>query len=499
MDIKYILSVVSCGVLSLAACSNESNLNFGGNDIEPDLTGDVSVLISSSNKSYDLDWKSVNYSEKDNLSPYTININPGESFQTLDGFGAAITGASCYNLLKMNESDRKAFLTQTFSPDNKNGFGFSYIRISIGCSDFSLSEYTCCDTKGIENFALTNEELNYIIPILKEILAINPDLKIMGTPWTCPKWMKVADPGTKVPYDSWTGGHLNPDYYQDYAEYFVKWITAFKEHGINIYSVTPQNEPLNPGNSASMLMWWSEEQAFVRDALGPKLRAAGLDTKIYAFDHNFNYDGKADQNKYPLKVYADANAAQYFAGAAYHDYGGQPEEMLDINSSAPDKELVFTEASIGEWNDGRNLSTRLTSDMQRLGLTMIRNYCKAVIVWNLMLDTDKGPNRDGGCQTCFGAVDISNDDYKTITRNSHYYVIAHLSSVVKPGAKRISSYGYEKDGLTYEAFQNVDGSYALVLCNDSSEKLSITVDDGERHFTYAVPAKSAVSYKWNKK
>lgn len=156
-----------------------------------------------------------------------------------------ITGSTCYNLLLMKPADRHAFLTETFS--DKDGFGFSYIRISIGCSDFSLSEYTCCDTKGIENFALQSEEKDYILPILKEILAINPSIKVIAAPWTCPKWMKVKSLTDRTPLDSWTNGQLNPDYYQDYATYFVKWIQAFKAEGIDIYAVTPQNEPLNRG------------------------------------------------------------------------------------------------------------------------------------------------------------------------------------------------------------------------------------------------------------
>ena len=126
------------------------------------------------------------------------------------------------------------------------------MRVSIGCSDFSLSEYTLCDEPGIEHFALTVEETKYVIPALKEILAINPALKIMGTPWTCPKWMKVKDLDTLEPFDSWTSGQLNPAYYDDYAQYFVLWIQAMQQAGVPIYCVTPQNEPLNRGNSASL-------------------------------------------------------------------------------------------------------------------------------------------------------------------------------------------------------------------------------------------------------
>lgn len=345
---------------------------------------------------------------------------------------------------------------------------------------------------------MQSEEKDYILPILKEILAINPSIKVIAAPWTCPKWMKVKSLTDRTPLDSWTNGQLNPDYYQDYATYFVKWIQAFKAEGIDIYAVTPQNEPLNRGNSASLYMEWEEQRDFVKTALGPQMKAAGLSTKIYAFDHNYNYDNIESQKNYPGKIYEDAAASQYLAGAAYHNYGGNREELLNIHQAYPEKELLFTETSIGTWNSGRDLSKRLMEDMEEVALGTINNWCKGVIVWNLMLDNDRGPNREGGCQTCYGAVDINNSDYKTIIRNSHYYIIAHLSSVVKPGAVRIATTGYTDNGITCSAFENTDGTYAFVLINNNEKSKKITVSDGQRHFAYDVPGKSVTSYRWAK-
>ena len=486
------LTFLGCFTI-LAACSNSDDAE---KPVVPVPTGDVAIYTTTSSLTRDLTRDAVNFSPKDNLAPTTITLNPAEQYQTMDGFGAAITGSTCYNLLLMKPADRHAFLTETFS--DKDGFGFSYIRISIGCSDFSLSEYTCCDTKGIENFALQSEEKDYILPILKEILAINPSIKVIAAPWTCPKWMKVESLTDRTPLDSWTNGQLNPDYYQDYATYFVKWIQAFKAEGIDIYAVTPQNEPLNRGNSASLYMEWEEQRDFVKTALGPQMKAAGLSTKIYAFDHNYNYDNIESQKNYPGKIYEDAAASQYLAGAAYHNYGGNREELLNIHQAYPEKELLFTETSIGTWNSGRDLSKRLMEDMEEVALGTINNWCKGVIVWNLMLDNDRGPNREGGCQTCYGAVDINNSDYKTIIRNSHYYIIANLSSVVKPGAVRIATTGYTDNGITCSAFENTDGTYAFVLINNNEKSKKITVSDGQRHFAYDVPGKSVTSYRWAK-
>ena len=423
-----------------------------------------------------------------------IQINPSIRYQEIDGFGAAITGSTAYNLSLMPAAARHAFLEETFAPDK---FGFSYVRVSIGCSDFSLSEYTLCDEPGIEHFGLTVEETKYVIPALKEILAINPALKIMGTPWTCPKWMKVKSLEEPVPFDSWTGGQLNPAYYQDYAHYFVLWIQAMQQAGVPIYCITPQNEPLNRGNSASLFMGWKEQQAFVKQALGPALRKANLAVKVYAFDHNYNYDDMPDQQQYPLHIYEDAEAARFFAGAAYHNYGGRPSELLRIQREAPDKELVFSEASIGTWNNGRDLEKSLLRDVEQLGLATVNGWCRGSVVWNLMLDNDRGPHRgEGACATCYGVVDIDNTDYTTITRNSHFYAMAHMSVAAKPGAYRIASNDKAAEGLTYAAFINPDGSFGLVISNQGeAQQVNVSLN-GVAAFVAELPAKAVVSYSW---
>ena len=488
-------TILALSALLFAGCGGSGNEPEPATPTTPTAptTGDVKALTTTDNRSKDLTESFISFSTTDNMSPSTIRLKASEEFQTIDGFGAAITGSTAYNLLKMQPADRAAFLKQTFS--HSEGYGMSYIRICIGCSDFSLSEYTCCDKEGIENFALTDEETKYVIPVLKEILSYNPELKIMASPWTAPKWMKVNNLTDLKPYDSWTGGQLNPKYYQDYATYFALWIKAFNREGIDIYAMTPQNEPLNRGNSASMFMGWQEQRDFVKTALGPKFKAEGIDTKIYVFDHNYNYDNMADQQGYPTKIYADEEASKYIAGAAYHNYGGNLNELNAIHKANPDKELVFSESTAGDWNNGANLQARLIDDMEQITLGTVNRWCRGAIIWNLMLDSKRGPNRPGGCTTGFGAVDI-NDDFKTIRRNSFYYIMAQMSAGVKPGAKRIGTEGFTKNGLTFSAFRNPDNSYALVLSNKNSEDVRATVDDGSHHFPVTVPAKGIVTLSW---
>lgn len=464
---------------------------FAGNTLPQ---ANVSIYTTKGDRSLDLKKTNQKASAKVSANATTIELDAKVRFQEIDGFGAAVTGSTCYNLMQMNKADRLRFLKETFDPIN--GFGHSYIRISIGCSDFSMSEYTCCDEEGLEHFALQDEEHNYVIPILKEILKINPSIKILGSPWTPPRWMKVNNLTDLQPFNSWTSGQLNPKYYEDYGTYFVKWIHAFEKEGLKIYAITPQNEPLNRGNSASLFMGWQEQLNFVKAGLGPKLAAAGLKTKVYAFDHNYNYDNMKDQQQYPLHIYEDSEAAKYFTGAAYHNYGGNRRELLKIHEARPDKELIFTESSIGTWNKGQDLTIRLVEDMQELGTGTLNNWCKGVMVWNLMLDADRGPWREEGCKTCYGAVDIAKD-FKTITRNSHYYVISHLAAVVKPGAVRIGTTKNADDAIDYTGFENKDGSRALVLVNKDTKAREIAVSDGRKQFTYAVPARAVVSFKWN--
>ena len=498
-----ILSIATAVLLSMTACSNESSIDDTPRPASPETpapSGNVATIYTTTGDgSQKLDKTASAIFNGTNMAPSTILVDPSQTYQTMDGFGFAITYSTCYNLLKMSAEDRSSFLRQTYS--ETEGYGVSYARISIGCNDFSSTEYSLCDEPGLENFRLYTDETQYVIPVLKEILAINPNVKIIAAPWTCPRWMKVSDIETKAAFNSWTDGHLNPDYRKTYADYFVKFINVMAQQGIKIYAVCPQNEPLNRANCASLYMPWQEEAPFVAE-LASAFKQNGLTTKIYLFDHNYNYDGVADQEDYPVKVYNalgnEFEGSELVVGAAYHDYGGNNAELTDIHNQASDKELIFSESSIGTWNDGRNLSRRLMEDMRNVTLGTVNQWCKAVLVWNLMLDTNMGPNLDGGCQTCYGAVDIALD-YKTITRNSHYYVISHMSSVVRPNAQRIGAAqrSLVKNGLIYSAFRNADGSYAVVILNNGDEAIPATISDGQNHFKATIPAQSVVSCNWN--
>lgn len=500
------------GLLACAACSTDKDSaespTPGEEEQEKPGTVEAYHLITTDTRTYDLKEQTLRFEPLASMSPKTITLNPQQTYQTMQGFGAALTGSSAFCLKLMKPEDRTAFLKKTFS--HTEGYGCSYVRVAIGCSDFSLSEYTCCDKPGIENFALTSEETDYVIPILKEILAINPDIKVLGSPWTCPLWMKDYSKWPVYQGRKFTSGQLKPECYGDYATYFVKWVQAFQAAGIPVTAVTIQNEPLNDKNSASLVMEWQEQRDFVK-VLGPAFRQAALSTKIYAYDHNYNYDNKEGQKGYPYQIYNDSEASKYLAGAAYHDYGGNHSELLNVHQRAPEKDLMFTESSIGTWNSGHDLRKTLLANMETIGIGAVNNWCSAVMLWNLMLETDFNgnvpgnnggqPNRPGGCQTCFGAVDLNMNDLKTVYMNSHYYLICHLSGVVKPGAVRIGTQGYTDGDIACSAFRNTDGSYAFVIINKSSEPKDITLsapdEKGKKHSaSCTLQPRSVNSFRW---
>ena len=370
----------------------------------------------------------------------------GKTFQTVDGFGLAITQASCYNLLKMSPADRTAFLTEVF--DRERGMGSSLIRVCIGGSDFSMDEFTWCDEPGLEHFAVHPLDEQYLFPILDEIYAINPAVKIIASPWSAPLWMKVGEDG-KTPHSQWYAGHLGEAYYQDYAQYFVRWIREMQRRGYDILAVTLQNEPLNRGNSMSTYMSWQEQSNFIKWAIGPAFAAAGLQTKVLVFDHNYSYDGDYGQQDYPAHIFEDPEAGRYVHGSAWHNYGGSVSVLDGGHERFPDKEIYFTEASIGTWN--YSFEDCLIHDFRDIFLGTLGRWGKGVTLWNLMLDYQGKPFRPRGCSTCYGAVSIDASDYslESIVRNSHYYDVAHCSKVLQPGAVRLGTSGYSAAGLAY--------------------------------------------------
>ena len=479
--------ILALSAALLAGCGQKPDIPGPEQPVTPD--GPVAAVYTTTASGELFSEKTLPLGKPEDVHFYKVERS-GETFQEVDGFGLAVTQASCYNLQLMPEEARTAFLTELFS--RETGLGSSLIRVCIGGSDFSLNEFTWCDEPGMENFGVHPLDEEWLFPVLDEIFRINPGVKIIASPWSCPRWMKMSESGGA--YDAWTGGRLNPAHYQEYADYFVRWIREMEKRGYPVYAVTLQNEPLNRGNSMSLYMPWEDQRDFVKQAVGPAFRAAGLKTKILLFDHNYNYDDIVSQRDYPLHILEDADAAQYVAGSAWHNYGGSVSTLDKVHAAFPDKEIYFTEASIGTWN--YSFAGCLINDFRDIFLGTLGRYGKGVTLWNLMLDDKREPYRPGGCDRCFGAVTLSSSDRRTLTRNSHYYNVAHCSKVLDPGAVRLGTKGYESAGLTYQWYRNPDGSQALLLLNEGTSEALVNFVTDRYSLSCKVPARAIQSVRW---
>lgn len=413
-----------------------------------------------------------------------ITIDTAISFQEVDGYGAAITGSSAYLLNKvLSASQRSEVLNQLFHPEN--GIGISFIRLTMGASDFSLADFTYNDIPvnetdfELQHFSL-GQDLDDVIPVLKEIVAINPNIFIMGTPWSPPAWMKTNK--------SLKGGKLRTDCYDVYADYFVRYIQEMEAQGIRITHVTPQNEPLYfTANYPCMEMQADEQASFIKGHLGPKLAAAGITTKIINYDHNW------DNTQYSISILNDPDAAQYTAGSGFHAYAGSVSAMSTVHNAHPDKELHFTEISGGAW--ANDFEGNLIWNMQNIFIGTAVNWSRSALLWNMALNQNYGPTNNG-CSNCRGVVTINTNG--GVTYNEEFYSIAHFSKLVRPGAKRISHiYEQALSNAEMVAFMNTDGSKVLILTNYGENYKTFSVKQGEKVFSYSVPARSVVSFLWD--
>ncbi|MGE5355813.1 MAG: glycoside hydrolase family 30 protein [Deltaproteobacteria bacterium] len=408
-----------------------------------------------------------------------IEIDAGKSYQTIDGFGYTMTGGSARVLNNLNSDIRQQLLQELFG-NSETSIGISFLRLSIGASDlndfpFSYNDlpYGEIDTL-LHKFSLSND-LNDVIPILKEIIEINPDIKFIATPWSAPPWMKDNK--------SFIGGSLLHKYFKVYADYFVKYIVAMALHGIKIESVTPQNEPLHPGNNPSMYMSASDQAKFIKNYLGPAFVNNKLSTKIIIYDHN------CDKPEYPKSILDDPGASIFIDGTAFHLYAGDISILSYIHDLFPQKNLYFTEQYTA--SDG-SFGNDLVWHLKNVIIGSMRNWSKIALEWNLANDADHKPHTEGGCSTCKGAITIKSKD--SFMRNVGYYIIAHASKFVPPGSVRIFS---SQSGSLYNvAFKTPDDRKVLITLNDSDKIAFFNIKYQQRWCTVSLDAYDVATYIW---
>lgn len=437
------------------------------------------IWLTSPDKSilFQKQAKTFNFEVTTNTLP-SIIVDENKTFQKMDGFGFTLTGGSAMLINQMGANERSTLLKELFATNNNN-IGVSYLRISVGASDLDDHVFSYDDLPNgqtdteLAKFSLAPDQ-QYLIPVLKQILAINPDIKILASPWSPPTWMKTNG--------SSKGGSLKPEYYTTYAKYLAKYVQEMKKEGIRIDAMTVQNEPLHPGNNPSLLMLPEEQALFVKKHLGPTFKTAKIDTKIIIYDHN------ADRPDYPISILDDPEAKKYIDGSAFHLYGGSIHALTDVHNAHPDKNLYFTEQWIGSPG---NFPGDLGWHIKSLIIGGPRNWCKTVLEWNLAADPKQNPHTEGGCTECLGAITI---DKNNIIRNPAYYIIAHASKFVRPNSVRIASNNTMT--LTNVAFKTPTGKKVLIVQNESIKPQKFNISYQGKKAVQTLEAGMVATYVW---
>lgn len=465
-----LLSFFACSSASSDITGNENPATGGGN-----TSGDpVEVWLTKGDQSVKLQQQSTAYFSSSSSTGTTIDIDGSQVYQTVDGFGYTLTGGSVAVINQLSASKKQELLNDLFS---SSGIGVSYLRISIGASDLNSEVFTYNDMPSgqtdpaLSQFSLTKDQA--LVQMLKDILIINPNIKILATPWTAPVWMK--DNGNSI------GGSLKTEYYGTYAQYFVKYIQAMQSQGIRIDAITPQNEPLHPGNNPSMYMTAANQATFIKTYLGPAFQAANLSTKIIAYDHN------CDNIVYPISILNDTAANPFVDGSAFHLYAGDISALSNVHNLFPNKNVYFTE----QWTSSvGTFSGDLDWHVKNVIIGSMRNWSKTALEWNVANDASFGPHTTGGCTQCKGAITVTGaSGYE---KNVAYYIIAHASKFVPVNSQRIAS--TEADNLSTVAFKTPAGKTVLIVQNANSGNKAFNIKYNQKTAPVTISGNSTATY-----
>ncbi len=410
-----------------------------------------------------------------------ILINTQKQFQSIDGFGYTLTGGSAQLIYALEASKRKAILEELFG-QGPSSIGISVLRIAVGASDLDGQVFSYDDVPSgqtdpsLKQFSLKASQSD-LIPLMQEIKKINPKIKFMATPWSPPAWMKDNQ--------SSKGGSLLPGNYQVYANYLIRYLQEMKALGLEIDYLTPQNEPLHPGNNPSLLMLASEQNLFIKNHLGPAIQKAGLKTKIIVYDHN------CDKPEYPLEILNDAITRQFVAGSAFHLYNGDISALGLVRKAHPDKDVYFTEQWTGAKGD---FAGDFNWHIKNVIMGALNNDAKTALEWNLANDPNWEPHTPGGCTECKGALTI--DKNGQILRNQAYYIIAQASKFIPTESKRIEISNLPK-GVNGVAVQRPDKKVVVLLQNETQNNINTSVGLGGKYWNLELKKESTVTILLN--
>jgi len=415
----------------------------------------------------------------------TITVNENTTYQSFEGGGASFTDSAAWLMNSsgaLSASVRDDTMRELFDPST--GIGLSFLRNPMGSSDLARYGYSYDDMPAgqtdpsLAQFSIAHD-LTDVVPLTRQAEQLNPAMKIMGTPWTAPAWMKDND--------SLIQGWLQAQYYAAYAQYFVKYLQAYAAAGVPIDYVTAQNEPTCCAGYPSMSWNGSGLAYFTKNDLLPALHSANLSTKVLALDWNWD-----TYNDYAAPSVDDATIRNdpLFGGMAWHGYGGDVSEQTTVHNQYPSMNAYDTEHSGGTW-----VSNQQAEDMANI-VDYTRNWGKSVVKWSLAVDQNMGPHF-GGCGTCTGLITVHNGDSRSgqVDYTVEYYDLGHLTKFVKPGAVRIDS--NDNSAVRNVAWHNPDGSTALIAYNTTGTTQNVRVNWGGESFSYDLPAQTSATFTWS--
>lgn len=433
------------------------------------------------------------FSDETNENRIQVVLQPKQTKQTITGFGGSFTEASAYLLNKLSKKNRDSIIEAYFG---ESGAKYSLTRTHMNSSDFSLSNYSYApleDDKELKSFSI-QEDLDDIIPMIKDAMNVSKDgFKILSSPWTASPWMKDNK--------NYVGGKLLPEYYDTWALFFSKYVTAYKNEGIDIWGFTVENEPLGNGNNWESMHYTPDEMTnFVQHHLGPQLRQDYPDVKILGYDQN-----REHLNEWVDSQYKNEETSSYFDGTAIHWYASTyhyyPEELQYAHKKAPNKYLIQSEAcvdsEIPKWKDdawywkkeatdwGWDWASEKDKPMHlkyapvnryaRDIIGCLNNYVDGWIDWNMVLNKQGGPNWFKNWCVAPVIVDENEDE---IYFTPLYYVMSHFSRFIRPEAK-IFEVNHSDKELLITAAKNLDGSIVIVVFNEkeTNKNISLILDN----------------------
>ena len=457
----------------------------------------VAVILTDHNLSLALSRRpNLHFSSTAPSGLPIIHVRDGLRFQPVLGIGAALTDTSAWLLQdELPAARRQAVMASLFGP---SGIGLDFLRVPIAASDFTAlrAPYSYDDLPAgqtdpsLQSFSIAHD-LAYTIPVLRQVLALDPRAFLLASPWSSPGWMKQNDDLSNIYGQGW----LLPQYVGTFADYLVRYLRAYRSLGINFQAITPQNEPGNKTSYPGMTLTESTEETLIDQYLAPDLRAAGLSTGIYGYDSSWN------PRSMPFAMQlAGGAAAHALAGLATHCYQGSPLELSALHNRAPTLDEMVSECSPGI----KPLSTT------ELLISATRNWATRVALWNLALDPAGGPVQppNPSCHGCSGIVTV-NEFTGTASYTLDYFQLGQLSRYLQPGAVRIASehfvgyhpwapgVGVVTPGLDDAAYLNPDGSKVLLAYNNATAPVAFAVQSHRRFFTFRMLPRQTATFIWD--